>query len=70
MLHFLKKRLHLKKHLPWYDWACICVTAARMSVNSFTASFSTFSIPDIVFFLVPFIYMLFVVEDKWYVSIF
>lgn len=70
MLHFLKKRLHLKKHLPWYDWACICVTAALMSVNSFTASSSTFSIPDIVFFFVPFIYMLFVVEDKWYVSIF
>lgn len=70
MLHFLKKRLHLKKHLLLGEVACICVTAALMSVNSITAPLSSFSIPDIVFFLVPFAYMLFVVEDQWYVSIF
>lgn len=70
MLHFLKKRLHLKKHLPLFDSICVCMTAALMSVNSFTASLSAFSIPDAAFFLIPFVYMLFIVEDRWYVSIF
>ncbi len=70
MLHFLKKRLHLKKHLLLGELTCVCVTAVLMSVNSLTASFSSFSIPDTLFFLIPFVYLLFVVEDRWYVSLF
>lgn len=70
MLHFLKKRLHLKKHSLLGEVGCICITATLMSVNSFTSFFSFFSIPDFLFFLVPLTYMIFVVEDRWYVSIF
>lgn len=70
MLHFLKKRLHLKKRFPLGDLACICVTAALMSINSFTFLLSPLAIPDVLFFLIPFIYMVFVVKDRWYVSLF
>lgn len=68
MVHFLEGRLHIRRQTRAGSMICIALAASLMSVNTF--SIAAVTIPDVLIFLVPLVYMLFVAEDKWYVSVF
>lgn len=68
MLYFLKQRLKLKKHSMWSEIVCVISTAAPMSLH--TWGIIDHSIPDILFFVIPFAFSLFMTKDRWFVCVF
>lgn len=68
MLHFLKRRLHLKKHPMWSEFACIAATTILMSLSTWGVLSNP--VPDFFYFLIPLSFSLFAAKDKWFICVF
>lgn len=68
MLHFLKQRLHLKKHPMWSEFACIAATTVLMSLSTWGVLSNP--VPDFFYFLIPLSFSLFAAKDKWFICVF
>lgn len=67
MLSFLRSRLHSKKHYKKTAIICVSLTASCMSMPLMIPSLY---IPDILYFLIPYIFCLLAMKDRWFVTTF
>ena len=67
MLSFLRSRLHNKKQYKRFAIFCVALTTSCMSMPLMNPSLY---IPDILIFFIPYIFCLFTVKDRWFVTTF